>query len=190
MLLVCPGIFQLHKDSKDSALFICWLQPYSDFTGVFLRGEQVIHSILHPACSHPSCTARSPSGIILSSLTSMVDAIFSVIYTKKHNIREPVAKISWKIAGCFTASCTAFVCLAGICVQIAEPPKANQVSQYWQSSCPRPVLFRRTGPFYISKSWRQSLRFYLQEGNIFYFESKVLQSVRLEKISSMDFLHT
>ena len=56
----------------------------------------------------------------------MVATIFSVIYTKKHNIRDLVAKISQKIIGCFTVLCIVFICLAGIFVQIFEPPETNK----------------------------------------------------------------
>lgn len=57
----------------------------------------------------------------------MVAAIFSVMHTKKQNIRDPIAKISWKIIGCFSGLCIAFICLAGICVQIFEPLKTTKV---------------------------------------------------------------
>lgn len=47
--------------------------------------------------------------------------------------------------------CTVFIWLAGICVQIFEPQKLSKVRWYLQSSHPRAVLLKGTGPFYISK---------------------------------------
>lgn len=127
---------------------------------------------------HPFC----------SSLTSMPAAIFSVIYTKKHNIRHPLAKISWKIIGCFTVLCIVFICLNRICVQIFEPPKAGQVSWYLQSSASRTALWKKMGLFSISKGWRQS-QVPPIGGKYFYFKkSKDLQSTRFEKYECMDYL--
>lgn len=62
---------------------------------------------------HPFC----------SRLTSVLADIFSVIYTKKRNIRDPLAKISWKIIGCFTVLCTVFICLNRFACRSLNPEK-------------------------------------------------------------------